>query len=159
MIDTIIVGALSGVIATIICLFFQSYFKKVTVPWFQKLFYKGVEIAGKWEYLRNISDTSFEDAYLNIKQYADNIKGTFSIIGKVFGMKELITYDISGYIQNRFVVVATSPTHNDSILHYTFLLKIKDEIDGLRLEGRLLFYDDKTNSVLSDILYFKRKTA
>jgi len=159
MTETILIGVLSSVIATTIWIFFTKYFEKVTLPWLRSFVYKGIDVRGRWACFREFPDQTNEDAYLNITQQADKISGTFLITGNPENKKEFIIYNITGYIKDQFIIATTNSSHNNSVLHYTFLLKIKDEINGLCLDGRLLFYDDKNNCVSSGKLYFQRTTA
>lgn len=46
--QNIIIGVISGILTTVIIYFIVTFFKKVFLPWYLGLTYRGIDVNGKW---------------------------------------------------------------------------------------------------------------
>src|SRR5437867_3682352 len=74
---SIVVGVLSGVIASGLLFLVVRVFNRIVLPWYQNAVYRGIRVDGEWDVG---AEATSQVAKLNLVQHADRITGTCTFV-------------------------------------------------------------------------------
>lgn len=151
---SILIGVLSGVLASSLIWIISQLFNKVFIPWYQNLIYKGMIVSGTWEsqyHTRSrggIKKTIDYELSITLNQKGHNIDGLFSARKKDEGNISTRNYKIQGIIFDNYLIVTYLPSDRKFTGGGSFVLKVIN--GGNQLEGGISFIDQKTTNVFTD---------
>lgn len=145
----ILVGVVGGVLTSALIMLAISIFKKIIVPWYQNIIYRGISLSGPWHWF----DEDEDSVKMELKQAGDSITGIYTYMdSKKKG--DIKIYHVTGWARDRFVQLnlKSADPKRLGILSYVF------EIvgDGNELRGCSVFYSTNLNKVCSDTESFYR---
>lgn len=155
--ETIILGVLSGVLASFALILLGQIFHKLIVPWYEEISYKGIDIGGEWGYSISYKSGNSSNFFVQIDQSAEKIKCTISetkTIKKTDNTESRI-FEYNGNLSDRFLTLTGRNTNRKKLGVYTFLLEVKG--DGDKLEGVVSRYCLSDCVIKSDNVIWTRK--
>lgn len=136
----LILGIVSGLVATFLTMFIRSYWNKVILPWYEERIYKDAHIEGKW--LGEFSHSADE----HVSHYIFNIRReSHHISGEMISKDSGTLYTLQGEFRNMILTL----TYTSTILRavdrgcFTFLLTN----NGRELAGYGAFYYSPTRQI------------
>ncbi|HRR08274.1 MAG TPA: hypothetical protein PLO56_06240 [Rhodothermales bacterium] len=140
-----IINIILGVVSGILTNAFSNYFKKTIIPYYQTIKYKGINIEGEW-IVEHISTPTGggtlrikRKTIVRIEQKAHNLIGTANSVASFDdGTEDMLVYDVSGEITDRFAIVNFKVNDKTRIAYSSFLLEVTN--DGHTLKGFRTFY-------------------
>jgi hypothetical protein len=144
--ESLIIGIVSGIITTALIYLAVLIFRKIVIPWYQEIVYKGIDVGGKWR----MSSAEIEgmDMFLNLAQHAHRLKGTLTLFRKnemESQIDPIRTYKIEGSISNRFIVATLSLIEKNRLGIGTLLFEVVG--DGQRLKGNWTYYSVSDSNI------------
>lgn len=150
----IIVGVVAGLLASAVLAGVKSAFFGLLVPWYRATTYKGIVISGAWHRLSKAQSTLVE-----IEQSCERLKGKATVTNlhhdKKVELDDIRTFDIQGYVQERFVILNLKCTDRSRLGVVTFLLQIMG--DGTQLSGASSWYAPLMSEVNCGLVNFFRE--
>lgn len=137
--ETIILGVVSGILASSVLLICSSILKKIVLPWFRDQVYDDQYVDGVW-----ICDTLHQsgnsmEAILDISQKAHLIKGHMTLNKKNGNSEiEIKKYILKGEIRDRFLIVHGRNQDRNSLGVHSELLEVIG--DGKKMKGTKTWY-------------------
>lgn len=130
--------------------------KKIVIPWYQKIIYKGLNISGQW--FEKHETLILQESAIFIKQSAQKISGEI-----ILTQKKLITNDnieikqfkFKGDFYNNFINIACKNKNQKRIGIHNYLLRVRN--DGNWMDGTKTYYDVITEKIISEKIYWHRK--
>jgi hypothetical protein len=153
--ETVILGIVSSLIATLIFLYLSWLVKNILLPWFEDKIYRGVRINGDWvaETWAGQIPSKFNIKML-IEQKADIVTGTYSHSDPA--KNDTSSYTLTGEIRNAYVTASIWPIAKDYIDAGSFVLRVMS-VDGLKMKGMVMYISNSDGNVLSTDVVFKKK--
>lgn len=133
---SLIIGIAGSLIATGIFIGISEFIRRVFLPWYADMIYRGVRIDGDWRLInenveRETNESTTFDQTLTLKQSGENVTGNTYI--KVGSAK--IIFEFSGRIRNMYLSGVSYPVSKRHIDPQTFLFHIDYVGGSLRLTG------------------------
>lgn len=156
VIETVILGIASSLVATFILLVTNWFLTKKLLPWYGDRIYRGVRIDGKWLY-HSLGGNKFDDDIddgLNIIQKGDQITGTYSHQAE----KGISMYNIKGDIRDSYVTITIWPIARDELDAGSMVLRIYSK-QGLMMKGKISYLSTEDGNVLSNDVEFVHRTS
>jgi hypothetical protein len=128
-------------------------FRRVVLPWYRELIYRGLDIAGEWE----ITNTSSQRATVTLEQHADRLKGRCTFVRSrptVHAFEDVRTMSVSGSVQDKLVELSFRYENRSRIGAGVFLLEIAG--DGRMMRGQQAMWSVTTNRIVSHDCFFSR---
>ena len=128
----LLLGVVSGLIATFLTLFIRSYWNKIILPWYEERVYQDARIEGRWDGEIRFSDGDVGNFTFNLKRTSHKISG--EMIDRDSGK----LYSLEGEFGNIILTL----TYRSTVLQafdrgcFSFLLKR----NGRQLDGHGAFY-------------------
>lgn len=136
---SLVIGIVSGIITTALIYLAVLIFRRIVIPWYQGIVYKGIDVGGEWRVLSpNIEGI---DMFLTLDQNAYRLKGTLTLTtkeGDELQIDRIRTYRIEGSVSNRFIVAILSRIEKNRIGIGTLLFEVVG--DGQTMKGIWTFY-------------------
>ena len=155
--ESIFVGVVSGVLASALILFISAFARKVMIPWYRQIIYRGVDISGEWASKNQYHSGNVEDVLMTIKQKADLVEGIMNIAKAKKGEKdlEMKTYEFQGKIRDRFLQIQGHNSDKKAIGFHSELLEIVG--GGNLMRGCATWYSVTNEAVQSIDVSWTRK--
>lgn len=163
--QTIILSVISGIATTMIIYTIVTTLKKIVIPWYQNVTYKGINISERWFCLPLNYN---QEIQLEIKQHASNLSGNAILITKksnedddneyrtITHYEDLRNFILSGQINDRFVQIVLQYNDNQRIGLCNLLLEVRG--DGRTMRGVHSFYNVASYTINSvDVIFFRSK--
>ena len=126
------IGVISGLVATFLALVISQLWNKIIVPWFEERIYKDAHIEGKWNAKFYFRGNKTEDFIFNIRRTSHHITG--DMIGLEDGKK----YEIDGEFRNMILTLSYSSKIEYEVDRGCLtLLLIKN---GKEFDGHIAYY-------------------
>lgn len=137
--DAVGIGVLTGVASSVLMSAAIVFFRKVMMPWYEGVIYKGIEIAGEW----STTETPFEKQVvrLSLRQHANQLTGivTYTNLDTENGAKEkLRVFTATGDVSERFVCLRLRQRDRRRIGVVHYLLEVAG--DGRTMRGWSTYY-------------------
>lgn len=167
--DSILIGTIGGIIATVIIYIFKAIYVKIIEPWFENRVYKDSTIEGKWkafysinEFQDNIADINNDDSNPNSGGNSKNEtivnlkRAGHKVFGEIINGDDGSIYEFSGSFRNR-ILTCTYRTQNKSSIDCGSL-SLHLEGNGTILKGYTSYYEANENydGILSSVLTWKK---
>ena len=144
LLKVILIGVFSGVITTIVIYILNVIFKRILLPWYQAISYKGIDVSGSWEgNIDSKKDIIYFTGKLTLQQNAHDLIGSYVIV-KYENEKvlKITSMKVSGTVWEGFVSLTCRTVSNKNLSFGSMLLKINDE----QLNGHQIFRNLAGNS-------------
>ena len=156
----IVLGVVSGVVASTLVFLFTVIWKKHLVPWYEQRVYNGVSIQGAWTLVDSAPQEASTHEWtqletLEITQAAQHLQGTLTLAPKPGIESAVIALGVAGEISDRFVSLLMKSPSRSRIAYGVMLGQVVGE--GNRIEGQAAFYDVTHNEILAAHVVYKRR--
>ena len=160
---SIIIGVISGVITAAIIWLIINIFKKILIPFYEGLIYKGIDINGKWECTEEQEVKESDCKTIKLKyeyslifnQHGHYLKGTYVVKNISPDNVDTSEYTFNGIISDNYISINYYRANKKRIGIGSFLLKVC--IAGNGMYGHLAFVEMNTTEVSTTTnLLFKR---
>lgn len=161
VLETVLVGVLSSLVATFIFLHLSWLVKTILIPWYEDRIYRGVRINGHWtiQELAGIDAEQLDEvgtkATIDIKQNGDQVTGLYSHSN--IKSDDVATYKFKGEIRNSYLSATSWPIADDHIDAGAYVLRVFSH-GGLRMKG-VVTYISNDGIVNSCTVEFKKKDS
>ena len=139
--ESLVVGIVSGIFTTVLLYLITETFKKIVIPWYRQIIYKGVDISGEWVNELKLESGIKQTISASIIQKANNISGDVTMVkmkdGEQYGNIE--TFNLTGDICDRFLYAKVLPVDTKRVGIASLLLEIVG--DGTKMKGATAWYD------------------
>lgn len=151
----IILGIATGIITTVLIYLANQIFRKLVLPWYEKIKYKGVDLAGQWTGEMVDSSEISMPFNLNIKQNANRLQGIASIDkSKAHDTYNMTSYNVKGSVWEGYVTLNYQSTDRTRLSFATSLLQVR--MGGRKMEGIFVFRDVRQDEIRERRVIFKR---
>lgn len=142
----ILLGVISGVLATFLSWLFSRFLTDTIVPWYQKRVYRGIIVSGAWSGQRTDGDTTF-GFKIDLRQNGHELEGRFTAENKRNGGTVSTTkfFYLRGEITNSCVLLRYFPADPQVYGSGAFLLHVFD--GGRVLKGGMLYFQTRTGRI------------
>lgn len=150
---SITVGIIAGIGTAAVLFVINKLFNNTFVPWYRKLMYQGFNIAGKW----HSNSLPVQKIVLELNQVCQFIKGKATYVLETeeeHDIDTIRTFDVTGEIKDRIVILNLKHTDPSRLGFVTFLLEVAG--DGTLIEGVSAAYSPATNGISSSSFSFYR---
>ena len=154
ILQTIVIGIVTGILTTVLLFIFKELFTKVVIPWYQELIYKGVDISGTWIYVSENDDYKCR-FNLTIQQKAHNIRGFLYATQLNDNKNSKCHFVINGKLWEGYLSLNLEAVDRKSLSFATSLFKVS--AGGKQLIGDLSYRNIFEDKVVSEELDFKRE--
>lgn len=144
---SLVIGIVSGVLASIIFQALGVFFIKVIVPWYQSKVFEGIDIQGRWEGKQVRANGTYTFA-LDIVQVGHTITGNYSTVDTYPNETKSRQFILKGSIVNNTVVLTYESANKRRYGAGTFLLAIHD--GGNELKGTVTFLKTTIGAIGTD---------
>lgn len=139
-----------------ILLLIKSIFTNSLIPWYRHITYKGIKLEGSWyQYTNN------QKILLELTQHCEYIKGkatVHALVQREDHYDSLKTFDVSGYISERFLLITLKHTDKRRLGLVTQLVQIDG--DGTVLKGQGSWYAPRKSEIISgEIVYYRNEAS
>lgn len=152
--ETVFWGAIAGIITTITLALISIFFKKIIIPWYQDVIYKGVDLNGNWILQENYENGITYTCQLNLVQNAHKIYGHASmmVINSSHDYNQL--FDIEGETWEGYITLNMRSKNNKTLSFAAGLLRIENR--GASLSGSWSYrgYDGE---IKQETILFRRE--
>ena len=136
------VGIVSGIVTSLILLFFQKIYLKIVRPWYDERVYKDTEIEGRWKIVYPEIDELTEEV-VDLKRSAHDVCGALTVLKGADAGK---TYSLSGEFKNSLLTINYCSTDRLALDRGAFVLQLTN--NGYGFTGQCSYYHD-SHSVIS----------
>lgn len=133
---SIFLSVFSGVVTAALLYWFTLTIRKIVIPAYQRLIYKGIDVSGDWAGEWQHSELIVFNFSLTLKQNAHELTGSFSVLKLKDGKQEKITnMTVQGEIWEGFVSLKCRTISNRELSFGSALLKV----NPAELNGKYIF--------------------
>jgi hypothetical protein len=156
----IFVGVISGIITTAVLVALSEVFRRIVLPWYQAITYRGIIIEGEWEIRSVIPDLAAQVATLELRQQACALSGISTLVVAESPDRQSARYEavrtfrLSGTINDRLVEI--SFRHRDVTRLGAGVWVLEVVGDGRRMKGFQCYYDVASERVDSFEVFAQR---
>ena len=142
IIVNIFISVISGILSAGLIFLAAQFLKKVIIPWYRGLKYKGLDISGQWIEKHNYRDVMLQESIITIYQNADKIYGEIMLAKKnkttnvVFEAK---SFKFKGDYNNNLLNITCWNSDSKQIGTHNYL--VKAEMDGREMIGIKTYFD------------------
>lgn len=140
----IFIGVLAGLLTSALLVLLNKLTVNVFFPWYREWSYAGLRIDGTWYRIAKAQKTVLE-----ISQSATKLSGRATVIKTLQGddvkIDDIRMFDVTGWIDNRFVVLQLKQADRAKLGAITYLLGISG--DGTELDGAVQWYAPLANAI------------
>lgn len=153
MLENIIAGLVSGVLATLLVFVFRSVWNGVVVPWFEERIYKDIRIEGAW-YSFYPSSSDKRQEVISIERQGHAVTGKITCSN---GNDSGETYLVAGSFRNMLLPLTYESA--DSKKSDRGTITMQSVHNGERFVGKLAFYFTTQDEISTiDVIWFRSKT-
>lgn len=144
---SIFLGVISGIATAIVIWGCAQIFKKVVLPWFEEVVYKGVDVSGTWVFKYKSPDTVPEpqrmafEVVLDVEQKAHYLTGTFQAKTTRQDTEYINQYKFTGVLRDNYIVFTYQALRKNRTGTGAFLLRVCH--GGTELTGSAVFTPDE----------------
>jgi hypothetical protein len=143
--ESILVGVISGVVASFLSWVIYRFSTDTIVPWYQTRLYRGILVNGTWIGSRNDNGKVFGFS-LQLHQSGHNLDGFFTAKNKKpSGEETEKTFKVKGEITNNYLLLCYSPANPYIYGSGSFLLQVYNA--GAQLKGGMMYLQTRTGLV------------
>lgn len=155
--DSIILGVVSGILTSALIYLILLIGRKLIIPWYQALIYKGIDISGEWYADMEFENGNIQNLKINITQKAYKITALVTISKKIANSDkhEIKTYKHNGEIRERFVTLVGRNIDKQSIGVNSILMEVIG--NGKEMKGHTLRYSVTNKEITSGESSWMRK--
>lgn len=152
---SLLIGIFSSLLATFVFIIGAQIFRKIIIPWFSDVIYKGLRVDGDWKL--EDGDNGREDVYisLSLNQKADQVTGL--LIYDISGEKS--SFNFNGSIQNMLLSGTAVPVSKKVIDGASILLHIDQAGYSLKMTGGYCFYEQAGKIAAVENVTFVQKCS
>ncbi|GAA0890056.1 hypothetical protein [Rhodanobacter soli] len=149
----IVIGIVAGLLTSVVLALFRKVIYEWIIPWYRLITYKGLSLQGSWFRVANSQKTLLE-----IKQECERLTGKATASSfhqnKGLHIDDIRTFDLEGYIYDRFVIITLKNTDRSRLGVVSFLLQIDG--DGTCLKGASSWYAPLVSSIeFGEMAFFR----
>ncbi|WP_445946722.1 hypothetical protein [Shewanella sp.] len=135
-IRVIILSVVSGIVTAAFLYWFSLMIKRIIIPAYQRIAYKGIDVSGDWSGEWKHSDQITFNFSMSLKQNAHDLVGTFNVLKLKSGEQEKITnMTVQGEIWEGFLSLKCRTISNKELSFGSALLKVNSST----LDGKYIF--------------------
>jgi len=146
----LVVGSTSSIIAAMIIWLAVNTFSGLILPWYNKFFYAGLDLSGKWaikvgphgDFSKHLNMTA------NLRQFNDKVSGTLTVLFKNRPDQGPLHYTLSGFRREQFLSIAAGNISSRQVGAGTSLVQMVNA--GNTLKGYLCAYDTSRETLRCD---------
>lgn len=143
--ETILVGIISGLVASFLSWIIFRFSSDTIVPWYQTRLYRGILVDGTWIGSRNDAGTDFGFS-LQLHQSGHNLDGAFTAKNKkATGEATEKTFKVKGEITNNYLLLCYFPANQYIYGSGSFLLQVYHA--GSQLKGGMMYLQTRTGLI------------
>jgi hypothetical protein len=155
-------GVVAGVATSALLLLLGEMFKKIVIPWYQGLVYKGVDLRGKWVAQRTFPSGIIYHYSLILKQNANTLSGSMTISkmnsqpgppGGHLG-DYVQEFEVNGTTWEGFVTLNMTSSDRRNLSFVTSLLQVRNR--GQALVGHMAYRSSLIDQVDSEDITWTR---
>lgn len=160
--SSIIIGVVSGLLASAIGLIIRNVWLNVVKPAYEDAIYKDAKIEGKWHgsHVDNYGELGLDEEVYGNQYIMEISRSGHAIQGSIVGTSggdEGRVYELTGTFRN-LIVAATFESKNRQYIERGCLnLMVKK--NGNQLEGYYTNYEDNNHEVFASRIVFNRNSA
>ena len=144
---SLLIGISSGIVTSIFLLLFAEFVKRVVVPWYRSIIYRGVDISGQWNHIMELTQNT-QLLHMSLKQKANVVIGDIVIVKKYPDGKDIVeTMRLKGSISDRILSAEISFSDLQRFGHANLLMEVV--ADGRTMIGVTSWYDSGLAKILS----------
>ncbi|NEM98202.1 hypothetical protein [Pontibacter burrus] len=154
---SIFLGVFSGILTSIIIWAFVKLFRKVLIPWYQQIIYRGINISGEWTCSVDFPGGVHTDQMISLIQKGHKVQGTF-ITKTTAPNREGSTnsFRAIGEVFDNYVDIEYNIIDKRYIGRGSFMFKVLE--GGEKLQGGLVAIDRiSSNIITSESIEWTRK--
>lgn len=145
MINSILLGAVGGLLSTFLGWLFYRFSNDTLVPWYQRRLYRGILVDGAWKGERSDGGTLY-GFNIHLKQNGHEIKGTFAAANKrEDGTNTTKTFELDGEIADDCVLLRYKPSDHHTYGSGAFLFQVFDA--GRALKGGMIYFGTRVRQI------------
>jgi len=141
---TVLWGVVAGTFTSALLVVCGAAFKKIIIPWYQNLVYRGIDLSGSWEQTFEHKGATYRYD-TSLSQSAHLLEGTTTYSKSGTDDDYVQSFKISGSTWDGFVLLNLESSDRTSLSFATALFKIYDI--GERLTGFLAYRGRRTDEV------------
>jgi hypothetical protein len=153
ILETIFLGAVSGILTTVFLWLLGLLVQKVFIPWYQEMIYKGIDLKGTWNYHIQYESGVTYSCQLDLKQSSHKITGFGSMRVENSETDYVQNLSIEGETWEGFLILKMRSTSNSSLSFVSGLFKVEER--GAELGGSWV-YRTRDGTINNEDLCFKR---
>ena len=138
---SILLGVISGLLASLVVWIVIALFKSVILPWYQSFIYQGLKISGYWIgfYADKGPSRDMNDPHYTvfIKQKGAVIEGSLTRNQTQNGQRDLKEFQFNGVFKDGNLVLVYKPKDETRLGSGSYVMTLTD--DGRKLEGTSLY--------------------
>lgn len=144
--NSIIWGVVSGLTTAIIILWSTLIYKKMILPWYRNIIYKGYNVEGTWKVIKSEPPIRREIVF-RLKQKASKITGTstHTLKNKSSEGDYIKEYTLNGELNDRLLRLTTELNNKQRIGVGTVMIEIIG--DGQKMKGWIAAYNSSTSGI------------
>ncbi|MBI2003812.1 MAG: hypothetical protein HYS78_02455 [Parcubacteria group bacterium] len=126
----IIIGVIAGVITYALSELVATFFKRVTIPWYQSIIYQGVNIKGTWYgFDATVEDGEYikaeeSESTIILNQQGNKITGELLLTKQPNGEKCRKLFELDGVFTDNILTLKNKVRESDVMGMGTFIMKI-----------------------------------
>jgi len=140
--ETVVLGVVSGLVATAIVFVVQVGYAKVLKPWIEEILYRDLKIEGRW--LATYPQAEGSTEVIELIRQGHTITGLVTVTG---GPDKGQVYALSGTFKNLILTASFSGKDEARLDRGCFTLQTKN--NGQHLVGYSTYYQDDENEIAS----------
>jgi hypothetical protein len=154
--SSIILGVVSGLLASFLIYLGARLFDKVLLPWYRELIYRGIDISGQWQTKTMHPSGNIEDSVMHVTQKAEKLSCVVTIAKKLASSDDvqIKTYQFTGELRERFVALVGRNIDRRSLGTNVTLLEIVG--DGKTMKGCDVWYSTTNKTIQSNEIVWVR---
>ncbi len=155
-IETVFWGTVAGVITTIFLAMISFFIKKGLIPWYKKIIYDGVDLAGIWLYNITYKNGVTYTCQLTVEQKAHKIYGFGSMVVLNSDHDYNQIFKIEGETWEGYLTLNMRSKNNTTLSFVSGLFKVEER--GAVLSGSWAYrsYDEE---VKQETITFRRENS
>jgi hypothetical protein len=132
----IFLSVFSGVLTAALLYWFTLTFKRIVIPAYQRVAYKGIDVSGEWNGEHKHSESLSFNLSMTLKQNAHEVTGAFNVFKFTDGKQDKITnMTVQGEIWEGFISLKCRTISNRELSFGSALLKV----NPTELNGKYIF--------------------
>jgi len=150
--ENIILGLISGLLATFLVFVFRSIWNCILVPWFEERVYKDIKIEGTWFSLYPASSDNRQEV-ITLKRQGHAVKGEIvCLTGGDLGER----YQVTGSFRN--MLLPLSYESSDVSKADRGAITLQSIHNGERLSGKMAYYNTSQDTIsTANVIWFRHK--